>query len=239
MRIEGNYTFAAPSELVWSLLNDPVALRRAIPGCEQLHERDDGQFGLALNLPTGPLRGRYVATINPSEAQPHEFLALSLIGSGPESVFSGQGTLTLVDNQTQTELRYEGDVDVAGQLPAQSPRLVRTTANYLIRIFLESLDQQICQITGTAGQIGFPTADGIPIERSTPTIGMQDFLAEVRRDRWIAAVVLVLVLLATLSLLGAVFVGLLAVRWVKRSRTNRTSSTSTEQTTGEPPAVER
>lgn len=234
MRIDGKYTFAAPRKLVWSLLNDPAAAQRAIPGCEQLRKREDGQYVLALNLPTGPLRGQYAGTVTLLQEKPQKVLALSLTGSGPECVFSGQGTLTLAENDEQTELFYEGTVDVSGQIPAQSPRLIRTTANFLIRSFLEALDLQICQITGITGQNGLPSLEEVPIERSTPTIGMQDFLAEVRRDRWIAVVVLVLALLATLSLLGAVFLGLLALRWVTRSFASRTASSVPV----DPPAAE-
>lgn len=221
MRIDGIYTFDAPRDLVWSLLHDPATIRQSIPGCEHFHLHADGKYHVALNLSGGPFSGFYEGIIARQEEQPQESFSLSMTGSGPELVLSGKGTMTLEEGRGQTSLHYEGDVEVSGQIPSRSPRLTRTTANYLIRNFLEGFDQQIHQITGTAGNNGLPPAETTPSERSTPTIGLQDFIDELRRDRWIAAVVFMLILLATLSLLGVVLLGILAVRWVTRAFAGR------------------
>ena len=38
MKIEGQYTFQAPREQVWKLLQDPGALSRALPGVERFEQ---------------------------------------------------------------------------------------------------------------------------------------------------------------------------------------------------------
>ena len=212
MRINGSYTFDAPRDLVWSLLHDHGAIRQAVPGCEHFHLHADGKYHISLNLPTGPFGGYYEGIITRLGERPQESITLAITGSGPEVVLSGEGSLSLEESRGQTLLLYEGDVEVSGQIPTRSPRLTRTTANFLIRSFLEGMDRQLCQLTGTAVDNG-----RLPLERTTPTIGMEAFLAELRRDRWIAAAVLLFVLFSTLSVLGAVFLAFLTMRWLTRS----------------------
>ena len=221
MRIDGSYTFNAPRDLVWSLLHDFPVIQQSIPGCEHFYLHADGKYHISLRQPAGPFRGTYEGLVTRIEEQPQDSIHLSLSGSGPELVFFGEGILKLNENAEQTVLVYEGDVEISGQIPARSPRLTRTTANFLLRSFLESLDQQIKQSAGYTESKDLPHTAAAVAGRTTPTISMQDFLAEIRRDRWVAVTVLTLILFAILSFLGAVFLGILFVRWLTRSYAGR------------------
>ena len=50
MKVEGTYTFQAPQERVWEVLNSPVHLQKALPGCEKLEEREPGKFDVFLKI---------------------------------------------------------------------------------------------------------------------------------------------------------------------------------------------
>ena len=221
MEIEGEYSFAAPRELVWSLLHDPGVIQQAVPGCEQFYQQSNGAYRLILNVAGGPFDGRYDGTINLEAAEPLRTFSLSLRGSGPQSVLSGEGTFSLSEEKDHTKLHYRGEVEVAGSVTAQSPRLVRTTANSLIRRYLEAINRQACELTGTASHNGLPPLEPLDTARKRSTIGMQDWLAEIRRDRRVAVILLILAFLVALSGLGAVFVGLLVARWAARASANR------------------
>ncbi len=229
MKIDGDYTFGAPRQLVWSLLHDPDTIRQAIPGCNQFRLQDDGRYSVVLNLDSGPLGGHYHGLVTLVDEQPVEAFSLSMTGSGPENIVSGEGRLILDEEDGKTKLHYEGDVDVAGGAAYQSSRLLRTTANSLIRNYLEAVDQQLGQITGSPGQNGLPPLEPASAERKTSTIDMQDWIAELRRDRWVALFLLILLLFAALSFLGAVFVGLLLARWAARNFAGRVSRLAEER----------
>lgn len=233
MIIDGSYTFHAPPDLLWSLLHDQDAIRRAFPGCEHFHLHADGKYHISLNLQTGPFGGYYEGIMTRLAERPQESISLSMTGSGPEVVLSGEGTLTLEESNGHTLLLYEGNVEVSGKIAAESPRLTRTTANYLIRSFMEGLDAQIHQILGTAVDDRLPPGAVSRLERSTSTIGMEEFLAELRRDRLVAATVFLLLLISLLSVLGAVFIALLAARWLTRSLAGSSSQTINEKDNGE------
>jgi len=217
VKISGSHTFDAPPELVWSLLHDPVAMKKALPGCEHFHLHADGKYHILLAMPSGPFSGGYEGIVTRLGDQSGETITLTMTGSGPEVVLSGEGTLTLKGDDEQTLLTYEGDVDVSGQLPSRSPRLTRTTANYMIRSFMEGLDRQLGQITGALSGNGRPSDTAIPLERTTATIGMEEFLGEIRRDRRVAAVVFFLLLFSTFSVIGALVLVFLSLRWLMRS----------------------
>ncbi len=216
MIISGSYTFNAPPDLVWSLLHDNETIRHALPGCEHFHLHADGKYHVFLNMQSGPFSGGYEGIVTRLGERPNETIRLALTGSGPEIILSGEGTLSLEEVHGQTALLYEGDVDVSGQILSRSPRLARTTANYMIRSFMEALDRQISQITGIPVDNGRPTGAPFPLERTTPTIGMEEFLAEVRRDRLVAVSVILILLFLILSVVGALFLAFLALRWLTR-----------------------
>jgi carbon monoxide dehydrogenase subunit G len=214
--ISGSYTFNAPPDLVWSLLHNNETIRQVLPGCEHFHLHADGKYHVLLNTQSGPFSGGYEGVVTRLGERPNEEITLALTGSGPELALSGGGTLSLEEIDGQTLLQYEGDVDVSGQIPSRSPRLTRTTANYMVRSFMEALDQQLSQITGIPVGNGRPAAAPIPIERTTPTIGMEEFLAEVRRDRLVAVSVFFILLFLTFSAVGAIFLAFLLLRWLTR-----------------------
>jgi hypothetical protein len=223
MKIDGSYTFHAPPDLLWSFLHNSSAIQQSIPGCEHFHLHADGKYHVSLTMPSGPFEGRYEARVTRVAEQPGASIHLSVTGSGPELVFIGEGVLHLQENPRQTVLVYEGDVEVSGQIPSQSPRLVKTTANYLQRSFLEGLDWQIQQSLGMSNDNEPSAADTAVAARAAQTIGLQEFLAELRRDKNVAAAVFLLALLAVLSILGVVFVAILAMRWLARSLSDRSS----------------
>jgi carbon monoxide dehydrogenase subunit G len=217
MKIDGSYTFNSSREQLWSFLHDSSAIQRSIPGCEHFHLHADGKYHISLTMPSGPFAGHYEGLVTRDEEQPGKRIHLSITGKGPELVVLGEGVLNLQENHEQTVLIYKGDVEVSGRIPSQFPRLTRTTANFLTRNFLEGLDRQIQEGIGITADNELSAADSAVISRATSTIRMQDFLAEIQRDRNIAVTVLLLALLALLSILGTVFIAVLAVRWLARS----------------------
>jgi carbon monoxide dehydrogenase subunit G len=67
MHLEGNYTFAAPPEQIWSMLHDTAVLAAIIPGCEKITQTAENSFQLDLRMKAGPVEGPLQATITLSK----------------------------------------------------------------------------------------------------------------------------------------------------------------------------
>ena len=63
MKLSGSYTFSAPRDDVWQLLNDPQTLQRIIPGCERLEEVGQDTYAADIKLGLAGVRGDYSWTM--------------------------------------------------------------------------------------------------------------------------------------------------------------------------------
>lgn len=214
MRIEGVYLLSASHELVWSLLQDPVTIKQALPGCDEFDQIAPYEYTAALYLQRGPFKGNYRGQIEsvPDELS-HRF-DLTLQGEGPDGAVLGTGKLFLTEQDRSTKVQYEGDVVFTGIAAEKSPRMLRTTTNALIRQFFESLDRQIRIQTGTHTTT---LDEQLPRERRTGTIDMQDAIAGSMKDKQTARLVFSLIALVILTIFGAFTTLFLLVRWAKRT----------------------
>ena len=135
---------------------------------------------------------------------------LSINGEGPEGAIWGNGHIVLSEQDGQTTLNYEGELVVSGRTVTDSPRLLRTTANALIRQFLEEVDRYI-QI-----QTGVYTTEAVDrslIDRQSSSSDLQDKIEEIKQNRQTTLIVLFLLALASLMIVGALAIAFVIMRW--------------------------
>ena len=68
MEVKGEHRFGAPRSSVWKLLHDPVALERAIPGCERFEEVGPNSYDVTVRVPIAAVRGIYQGNVTLSDA---------------------------------------------------------------------------------------------------------------------------------------------------------------------------
>jgi len=221
VRIEGVYKFAASRELIWSLLHDPVTLRQSLPGCQEFEQIAASVYAATLHIQRGPFKGQYHGQVKIVSDELHGRCDLTLEGESPEGIVLGNGTLYLTEQNGYTSVQYEGDVEFTGQTAAESPRLLRTTANALIRQFFETLDRQVRIQTGTHTT---NLAVQLPRTRRSGTIDVQDVVAEIKRDRRTISIVLALIAFVFLTFTGAFMILILLIRWGRRALDRRVAT---------------
>ena len=59
MKLQGEYTFAAPRAVVWEALLDPTVLASVLPGCERLDLVGENDYEGALKIKIGPVQGTF------------------------------------------------------------------------------------------------------------------------------------------------------------------------------------
>jgi hypothetical protein len=221
VRIEGVYTFTGSRELVWSLLHDPVTIRQSLPGCDEFDQIAASVYVAALHIQRGPFKGQYRGQLNLVSDELRDKSDFTLEGEGPEGNVLGSGTVTLNEQDGSTTVQYVGEVGFAGVTAVESPRLLKTTANALIRQFFEAIERQVRIQTGTHTT----SLDGqLPRTRRSGTVDMQDVVAEIRQDRQTIWLVLALIAFVFLTVTGAFMMLLLLIRWGKHTFDQRVAT---------------
>ena len=145
MKVEGEYTVAAPRERVWVLLNDPGVLQRATPGVKELQPIGDDTYRAVIELAVGPVRGTFEGKISITEKVPPERVTMIVEGSGRPGTLKARGDLQLVAQNGSTLVRYTGDAQVTGVLMSVGHRLFGGVAKEMAGKFFSALAREIEQ----------------------------------------------------------------------------------------------
>ena len=145
MKVEGEYTVAAPRERVWTLLNDPGVLQRATPGVKELQPIGEDTYRAVIELAVGPVRGTFEGKITITEKVPPERVTMIVEGSGRPGTLKARGELQLVAQNGSTLVRYTGDAQVTGVLMSVGHRLFGGVAKEMAGKFFSALAREIEQ----------------------------------------------------------------------------------------------
>lgn len=161
MKLAGSYTFAAPRETVWELLNDPAMLCRIIPGCQRLEQIGEDSYAADIKLGIAGVRGDYSGTVKISDQQPPERYHLEGEGKGKPGFAKGAGDVDLsAEADGRTTMRYSGTAQVGGAVAGIGQRLIEGAAKSIINQSLKALSAELEQRVGTLSANLVPEAGG-------------------------------------------------------------------------------
>ena len=140
MKISGSHSLPFPPEQAYSILQDPEALARAIPGCESLEKIGDSEYRMKMNMALAAISGAFDGTVRISEQMPPSSFRLDFEGSGKIGFVKGGGVLTIVPaDDGGSTVNFDGDVQVGGTIAAVGQRLIDTTSKMMINKFFERI----------------------------------------------------------------------------------------------------
>jgi carbon monoxide dehydrogenase subunit G len=146
MRIEGNYTFKAPRELVYDLLQDPDVLAKAIPGATELKRVSEDTYEAVVGVKIGPIKGSYRGLVAVRDSERPTHFRLAVEGQGATGFLKGEGTIDLEEaGEGKTTIRYAGETQVGGKIAQVGQRLVQSVARKMISKGLKSLEKQLAE----------------------------------------------------------------------------------------------
>ena len=140
VEISDNVIISCPREEVWRGLNDLIVLRNCIPGCEELHEDDDGKLGAVVTTKVGPIKARFKGTVELSDLNPPFSYKISGTGNaGIAGSATGEAFVELSekDNNKSTIMKYSVNASVNGKLAQLGSRLIESTAKKLAKKFFD------------------------------------------------------------------------------------------------------
>lgn len=151
MKIQGQYTFEAPRQVVWDAVMNPEIIAKIMPGCDALEEVGENSFQGAMKIKVGPVQGKFKGTVELSELNAPQSYRLKMKGTGAPGFVEAEGLLELAEDGETTVLSYEIDAKIGGRMASVGQRLLESSTKVIARQSLEGLDAQVQAIVNPAG----------------------------------------------------------------------------------------
>ena len=142
MKISGSHTLPSAPEKVYSMMQDPVVLARAIPGCESLEKIGPDEYRMKMKMAMASFSGAFEGKVRITDQSPPESFRLIVEGSGKLGFLKGDGLLKLVARGAGTDVSYEGDAQIGGTMAAIGQRLIDGTSKMMIKRFFDKLAEE-------------------------------------------------------------------------------------------------
>lgn len=139
----GEAFVAAPVEMVWETMLDPVKLAAVIPGCHELIEEGENAYRADVSMGVGPVRGRFVARVQLSDMDPPNAATLSGGLDGPLGSSRGGGRVRLAAADGGTLITYDYTVEITGKVAAVGRRMLEGASRIVMNQFFERLARQV------------------------------------------------------------------------------------------------
>jgi hypothetical protein len=146
MKIEGNFTVAAPRQTVWRLITDPDEMGPCIPGCESIEVTGPNTYTACVKLRVGPIKVRFNLEVEVTEELAPELVISVTRGEegSRASIISSQNTLRLSDaDDGGTEIHYSAEVAISGRLGKYGHGVMKKIAAKLGDKFAEAFRERV------------------------------------------------------------------------------------------------
>ncbi|RME73149.1 MAG: hypothetical protein D6784_12375 [Chloroflexi bacterium] len=174
MKLQGEYVFDGPREVVWEVIRDPDVLAKALPGMKSLDKVADNVYVGEMNVRIGPVAGTFSGKLTVSNEVPPESYSLTVEGKGGPGFGKGTGDVKLIDQGGKTLMQYEGELLVGGTIANVGQRLIETVANSMAKQAFESINRSLqARLSGQA-------ESGEPVAFQAPS--QMEFAAGVAKD---------------------------------------------------------
>ncbi|MFK4533443.1 carbon monoxide dehydrogenase subunit G [Bradyrhizobium ottawaense] len=144
MTMTGEIQLAAPREVVWAKLNDPVVLKACIPGCEELEQIDGQGFRAVAKMKVGPVSARFKGKVTLTDLDPPNGYNILGEGEGGIAGFAkGGARIHLAEEDGGTLLSYRVEAQIGGKLAQLGQRLINGTAKKLADEFFANFARSL------------------------------------------------------------------------------------------------
>ena len=143
MKIGGSFAVPAARERTFQLLQDPDVLARCMPGCDHLSRIGPDEYEMRMKMAISSIQGLFGGKVRIADSNPPASFRLIVEGNGKIGFMKGEGLLTLLPEESNTQVQYDGDVQIGGMIAGVGQRLVESTAKLMIKKFFERLAKEL------------------------------------------------------------------------------------------------
>lgn len=139
MEMTGERRIPASRQQVWEALNDPEALKLAIPGCESVTRTAPDAFEAKVAVKLGPMAAKFGGKVKLENLNPPASYTISGEGSGGAMGFAKGGADVALEETGphETLLKYNVKAQVGGKIAQLGARLIDSTAKQMADQFFD------------------------------------------------------------------------------------------------------
>ena len=143
MRVEGRRRYEASRDRVWEVLNDPAEMAGLMPGVESFEIVDDTHWKAKVKVPLGLGSMKMSIDFEKTESRPPEHASLNAKGKGVGAIMSMETQFDLSEDGGGTDMRWQADVRILGQVASMGQRVVQPIVNQQVEQVLNALDARV------------------------------------------------------------------------------------------------
>jgi carbon monoxide dehydrogenase subunit G len=143
MKIEGKHRFQASQEQIWDLFMDQRHLEKALPGCEKMEEREPGKFEVLLKIGIAAVKGTYRGKMEVVDPDPPKRYRLIGEGSGSPGFVKGEAVIELSQEDQDTIVSYQGEMQVGGLIAGIGQRMIGGIAKMMVGQFFKKMEKEL------------------------------------------------------------------------------------------------
>ena len=152
MKVEGTKTFEAPRDTVWEVLNDPARMAKTMPGVQGFDVQDDKHWKANVVIPLGLGGLKMSINFEKTEERKPDYARLHAKGTGVGAMLSMDTQFELSEAGGATEMKWEADVHLLGQVGSMGQRVLQPIVNQQVQNVLAALDVQVREAVVRASQ---------------------------------------------------------------------------------------
>lgn len=171
MKVEGTRTYGAPRAQIWEVLNDPAEMAALMPGVESFDVQDESHWRAKVKVSLGLGSLRMSIKFEQMESREPEHARLHAKGEGVGAIMSMDTQFDLSEGDGKTDMRWEADVRIFGQVASMGQRVIQPIVNQQVQQVLNALDKRV-QTLGREGRMETvsESREKEPPAESTPEI---------------------------------------------------------------------
>lgn len=144
MKIEGQYTFDGPREILWQLVRDPNILATCLPGSPSVRQVGEREYEGEIGIRVGPISGAFAGLLSVSNEVPPASCTLTVEGKGKVGFVKGVGNIDMVEEGPgKTLMKYTGEVQIGGKVASVGQRLFDSVSRSMIEQALGKLNETL------------------------------------------------------------------------------------------------
>jgi uncharacterized protein len=143
VRVEGTRRYEASRDRVWEVLNDPAEMAGLMPGVESFEIVDDTHWKAKVKVPLGLGSMKMSIDFEKTESRPPEHASLNAKGKGVGAIMSMETQFDLSEDGGGTDMRWQADVRILGQVASMGQRVVQPIVNQQVEQVLNALDARV------------------------------------------------------------------------------------------------